>query len=107
MEAADQIFRAALDWLGERYGRSVFYVERDVVYTVQTQLNRVIAQEPDLRLRAYNDFPMIPGARRHLSADLAIVTTGDKVLLAAEFKYEPCHRRLDVLKNKLPVTVWA
>ena len=54
----------------------------------------------------YNDYPMIPGAHRSLSADLALVAT-DQVLLAAEFKYEPCHRRLDLLKNKLPVTVWT
>jgi hypothetical protein len=27
--------------------------------------------------------------------------------LAAEFKYELCHRRSDLLKTKLPVTIWT
>jgi hypothetical protein len=40
-------------------------------------------------------------------AELAIPRSSGEVLVAAEFKYEPCHRRLDLLQNKLPVTVWA
>ena len=38
VEAAEAIFRGAIDWLGEDYGRRVFYVERDIVYTLQTHL---------------------------------------------------------------------
>lgn len=45
---------------------------------------------------------MIPGPRRHLSADLAIRSDEDDVLLAAEFKFEPAHRRLDLLSHKFP-----
>jgi hypothetical protein len=57
--------------------------------------------------RVYNDYPMIAGSRRSLSADLALVSPTDEVLVAAEFKYELCHRLRDLLRTKLPVTVWA
>ena len=82
-------------------------VERDIVYTVQARLVERV-QSKQWPIRVYNDYPMIAGTRRSLSADLALVATPtDQVLLAADFKYEPCHRRLDLLKNKLPVTVWT
>jgi hypothetical protein len=107
VEAAEVIFRGAVDWLGKHYGEHVFYVERDIIFTLQTHMVEQVRSD-QLPLRVYNDFPMIAGLRRSLSADLALVATpGDRVLLAAEFKYEPCHRRLDLLKNKLPVTVWS
>jgi hypothetical protein len=50
---------------------------------------------------------MIPGSRRAQSTDIAVVTPQDQIELALEFKYEPCHRRLDILKQKLPVVVWG
>jgi hypothetical protein len=57
--------------------------------------------------RLFNDYPMIPGPRRSLSADLALLDARREVRLAVEFKYEPCHRRHDVLRDRLPVTAWA
>ena len=103
---AELLFLEALQWLGGTYGERVFYVERDVVYTVQTKLNALLtgARTP---WTVYNDYPMIPGPRRSLSADLAIVDAAGGVAIAVEFKYEPCHRRHDVLKYKLPVVEWA
>lgn len=104
--AAEDLFRDTLAWLGADYGRQVFYVERDLAYTLQSHLVQRVESE-HLPYRIYNDYPMIAGLRRSLSADLAIVSSSNEALVAAEFKYEPCHRRLDLLQNKLPVTVWA
>jgi hypothetical protein len=103
---AESLFTDALDWLGRTYGDRVFFVERDIVYTVQSKLNELISSQAG-KWRVYNDYPMLPGRRRSLSADLALLTPQGEVAVAAEFKYEPCHHRLDVLQNKLPVTVWA
>jgi hypothetical protein len=102
----EQLFLAALVWLGETYGERIFYVERDVVFTLQRRLREAVDELGD-DSRVYNDYPMLPGARRSLSADLVLLAPDGRVSVAAEFKYEPCHNRLDVLKNKLPVTVWA
>src|SRR5688572_18986663 len=106
MELAEVLFRQAIEWLGASYGSHVFYFERDIVYTLQAHLTERVSAE-HLPVRVYNDYPMIAGPRRSLSADLAMVSPTDEVLVAAEFKYEPCHRRLDLLKTKLPLTVWA
>jgi hypothetical protein len=45
VEAAEAIFRAAIDWLGDSYGSRVFYFERDVVYTLQTHLVERVRSE--------------------------------------------------------------
>lgn len=60
-----------------------------------------------LPFRVYNDYPMLPGARRSLSTDLAIVDLDDCVLAAVEFKYEPSHRRTDILPSKFPAVFWG
>ena len=48
-----------------------------------------------------------PVCVERLSADLAIRSGSGEVLLAAEFKYEPAHRRLDLLLHKFPVIGWG
>jgi hypothetical protein len=106
VEVAESLFQAGLEWLADTYSERVFYVERDVVYVMQTKLVDMVLQVETPWL-VYNDYPMIAGPRRSLSADLAIVNSMGDVLVAAEFKYEPCHRRHDVLRNKLPVVAWA
>jgi hypothetical protein len=102
---AEALFREALEWLGANYGSRVFYFERDIVYTLQSQLVIRVDQER-LPFRVYNDYPIFPLQYRSLSADLALVAGSKEVLLTAEFKYEPCHRRQDLLKTKLPLTEW-
>src|SRR5947207_4018472 len=105
---AEQAFTDALRWLRETYSSHVFYLERDVVFVLQTRLRRVIDAHK-MPLAVFNDYPMLPGPRRSFSADLVLRTTtpDETILLAAEFKYEPSHRRADILPGKLPVVVWA
>lgn len=103
---AIDLWQQALAWLHRHYADYRFYVERDVVWTVQIYLQRRI-DEAGLNYRVYNDHPMLPGPRRNLSADLAIVDAVGTVAVAVEFKYEPAHGRSDILKQKLPVVAWS
>lgn len=97
--SSEQEFLCALDELRTRYSEQPFWCERDVVCWLQRRLTLSCSGS----LRVFNDFGMLPGPRRALSADLAIVD-GNEVLLAAEFKYEPAKTRNDIKPNKLPVT---
>jgi hypothetical protein len=103
---AAQIFEDAIRWLRDAYDDRPFFLERDVVYTVQLRLWEQIRAH-SLNWSVFNDYPMIPGPRRHLSADLAIRSDGGDVLLAAEFKFEPAHSRPDLLSHKFPVIGWG
>ena len=47
------------------------------MWTVQKKLNEVIAQE-HLPFRVFNDYPMLPGPKRGLSADI-VIFEGDEV----------------------------
>ncbi len=100
------MFENAIRWLRDTYDDQPYFVERDVVYTVQLHLWERI-RERKLDWSVFNDYPMLPGARRSLSADIAIRTAAGDVLLAAEFKYEPAHHRADLLAHKFPVIGWA
>src|SRR5262249_10889059 len=80
--------------------------ERDVVWTVQTRLLRVIADRT-LPYRVLHNYPMPLGTRR-VSCDLVIRDPSKSVLVAAEFKYEPAHHRAEFqeMRGKLPVVFW-
>lgn len=106
MEKATELFESALKWLRDNYAGLQLFLERDVVWTVQT---RVIEQIRELGLpyKVFNDYPMLPGKRRSLSTDLAILGLDDCVEVAAEFKYEPSHGRSDILASKFPVVFWG
>jgi hypothetical protein len=98
----------AVDWLRENYGRFEFWVERDLVWTLQTHLRTVIT-ERSLPFTVLNDYAMLPGPRRSLSADLVLRDAAGQVLVAAEFKYEPSHLRPEFRcqPGKLPVVFWG
>jgi hypothetical protein len=108
LRVASALFEEALDWLRERYGQYEFWVERDLVWTVQTQL-RTLISERSLPYEVFNDYPMLTGPRRARSADLVIRNAGKDALVAAEFKYEPSHQRPEfvALPGKLPVVFWG
>src|SRR5262245_32078520 len=106
MNEAAQMFEDAIRLLRDTYDDRPYFVERDIVDTVQLHLWKLV-RERGLDWSIFNDYPMLPGPRRSLSADLAIRSGASHVLLAAEFKYEPAHRRSDLLPHKFPVIGWG
>lgn len=99
---AERCFLEALIELQSAYSECTFFVERDVVWTMQLRLRDRL--KPGWRV--FNDYGLLPGPRRALSADLVILNSNDELQLAAEFKYEPCRRRTDIQAKKLPVIGW-
>jgi hypothetical protein len=110
-----------MKWLRERYSDQRFYTERDLVWTVQRRLAGEIAQQ-GLPYRVFNDYPMLPGPQRSLSADIVLASmpvakpklspsgkwgSSGAVALAVEFKYEPSHARDDIWPTKFPVVSWS
>lgn len=105
---APTLFEEAIAWLKEHYDEFEFWVERDLVWTVQTQLRKMIGERL-LPYSVFNDYPLLPGVHRARSADLVIRDANKTVLVAAEFKYEPSHRRAEFVasQGKLPVVFWG
>ena len=101
LSTAESLFEDALDWLRAYYGRYRFFAERDIVWTLQLRLLEMVA-ERQLDLTVWNDYPM-PECTR---ADLVLLSSAGAVEVAAEFKYEPSHRRTDIRRTKLPVAFW-
>ena len=100
------LFESAIDWLRENYEGHRFYAERDIVWTVQTQLNKKI-EELNLPYQVFNDYTIESRVR----VDLAILNSGI-VEVVAEFKYEPSRARStdnggDIIKTKFPVVFWS
>jgi hypothetical protein len=106
--AAWALSEEAVYWLRENYGQFEFWVERDLVWTLQTRLRTMIS-ERGLPFNVLSDYGMLPGARRALSADLVIRNAAGQVLVAAELKYEPSHLRPEFhgQPGKLPVVFWG
>lgn len=105
---ASWLVETAIDRLRENYWRVPFYVERDIVWTVQRELQALcIEHAPELRV--HNDFPILPGNRRALCVDLALVDENHTIHAAIEFKYEPSHLRggVDIWPTKFPVVFWS
>lgn len=102
------LFEDSIAWLQQHYGDLEFWVERDIVWTLQTHLRQMVVNH-GLSWTVFNDYPMLPGSRRSLSVDLAIRDADGEVLVAAEFKYEPSHDRVEfrALPGKLPVVFWG
>ncbi len=105
MEAA-VVFESAIEWLRDNYSSFGFVAERDIVWTLQKHLKEAL-RENGLSHEVFNDYPMLPGKRRSLSADLVVSDASGVVEVAAEFKFEPSHRRRDILPGKLPVVFWG
>lgn len=102
MQAAE-LFENAISWLRENYRDCKFFAERDIVWTVQTHIIKLIEQQ-ELAYRMFHNFPILPGK----TADLGILRQDNHIEVAAEFKYEPSHSRKssDILPTKLPVVFW-
>lgn len=106
MHNPESLLAEALKWLDESYDRFTFYVERDIVWTIQGKLVNMI-KEAHHPYKVYNNYPILRGKRRSISTDLAIIGPDQKVLLAVEFKYEPSHERTDILGDNFPVVSWG
>ena len=107
-ESAAQLFEEAIEWLRASYWSRPFFVERDIVCTVQLWLLDQIRAK-SIPLTVHNDHPIgdfIASARRR-TADLALLDPTGRISLVAEFKYEPSHKRSDILRSKLPVVFWG
>lgn len=105
VEGASELFESAIAWLRENYACFRFFVERDIVWTVQTRIIGLI-EEQDLPYRIFNEHPILSGKRRRL-CDLAILNHTESVEVAVEFKYEPSHKRSDIRPTKFPVVFWG
>ncbi len=103
---AGSVWSEAIAWLEAHYEDFTFFAERDVVWTVQCFLTERL-RDCGMPYRVFNDHPILPGPRRSISCDLAIVGQDGTVELAAELKYEPSHSRADILAGKLPVVFWG
>ena len=106
MLSAEELVLDSISWLEKNYLDYKFFVERDIVWTVQTYLLEKIEKE-SLPFEVINDYPMLPGKRRSLSADLVILNNMSEVEVAVEFKYEPSHERSEYPKGKFPVVFWG
>jgi hypothetical protein len=103
---AEGLFGDALVWLGKTYSEHRFFLERDLVWTLQRHIIRAI-EEHSLPYRVYGDYPMPSGLHRSQSADVAILDDSNTVLLAAEFTYEPDHKRVDYPVGRFPLCPWG
>ena len=103
---ANRLFRDIMNSFLQSYSDNTFYVKRDLVWTVQTMLIHKIRNK-GLDFQVFNDFGILPGNRRKLSTDIAILDKSGKVEVAIEFTYEPDHKRIDIPKNKFPVVFWG
>jgi len=95
MQKTNALLEESFDWLKQNYSRFRFFVERDLVWTVQMHLLDSI-QERGLPYKVFNDYPMLSGKHRARSSDLAILNSLDEVEVAAEFKYEPSHKGVTI-----------
>ncbi len=106
---AEDLFNNSLKWLRKNYKKQPFFTERDIVWTLQKYLRKKI-EHKKLSYKVYNDWPIEKSSgRRSKCVDLAIVE-GKEIIVVAEFKYEPDHKRKeDFSENKLrnSVVSWS
>lgn len=104
VDDAAAIFEDAVAWLREHYEE--YWKERDLVCSVQRHLKRLLADRK-VPYQVLHEYPMLLGYKKVL-CDLVIRDSSKTVLVAAEFKYEPAHRRPEFLAmpGKIPVVFW-
>jgi hypothetical protein len=59
MHDARALFDDAIGWLREHYDDFEFWVERDLVWTIQSRLRKII-RERGRPYAVFNDYPMSP-----------------------------------------------
>lgn len=108
---ATELFKSALHYLEKNYFKYTFFTERDLVWTIQNHINKLIS-EKELPLVVVSEYVLTKGQR----VDLVIMNKTSERLyrwepveLAIELKYEPDKERrgIDIPKGKFPVTEWV
>jgi hypothetical protein len=104
------IVEDSFQWLKANYDKYQFFTERDIVWTLQQQIKKMIDSN-GLPYSIHSDYPLLQGQnnRRHLCVDLAVIF--NEKIIAVEFKYEPNRARIqnfsDILPSKIPVVDWG
>ena len=106
MQQANSIAQQAIDWLREAYDQYVFYVRRDVAWTLQMHLAKLVRQAA-VDLRVFNDYPVLQSKPRPYYADLVLVESDGSIDVALEVSYEPAHGRPDIPESRFPMVFWG
>jgi len=107
------LFAEVIEEIRRNYPIYRFVMERDIVWEVQKLLAGKIKQQ-GLPYNVFNDYPIEKGRNRSLSVDLAVISKDitchrdiadgkAEAELVVEFKFEPSHKREDIISHKLPV----
>jgi hypothetical protein len=105
MELSVELFEGVLEWLHKNYYTFTFYTARDIVWIMQTSMAKIIKKK-NLPFRVFHDYGPLQTNRRKNYIDLVILGSDDSVHVAAEFRYEPSHKRTDILSEKFPIVSW-
>jgi hypothetical protein len=105
MELSVELFEGVLEWLHKNYHTFTFYTARDIVWIMQTSMTKIIKKK-NLPFRVFHDYGPLQTNRRKNYIDLVVLDTNDTVLIAAEFRFEPSHKRTDIASEKFPVISW-
>ncbi len=104
MDEPTALFENTICWLRLNYACFTFFTERDIVWTIQKHIIATIeVQGSPYRIRHNYRVTRLPRAE----ADLVILDAAGGMVVAAEFKYEPSHRRAEFPASKLPVAFWS
>lgn len=127
MMTAEELFNSAVKWLKENYRNHTFYLERDIVWTLQNKLLDIIKANK-LPFDVFNDITIYrwtdnSNKKRKIAPDLIIICK-DKVQrtqrnlikglelpaeLVLELKYQPSYKRkeIDIPRTKFPAVFWS
>jgi len=93
-EQAVELFERSLDRLRDKYSELVLRNESDLVTALWLFLRReVAALDPALRVDYERTIKCSLGT---LKCDIVILSPAYKNLVGAEFKFEPCRKRIDI-----------
>jgi len=98
---ADKVFKIALRYLRKNYINFCFFVERDLVWIIQLCLIKII-QKFQFPYKVFYNYSF----EKNEFVDLVILNENGFVEVAAEFKYEPSHKRKDIPESRFPVCSW-
>jgi len=98
-----QLFENALTYLKDNYKSYHFFVERDIVWTLQLYMIKEVETQ-QLPFKIYDNHKFVKGKQ----ADLVILNKDQSIDTLVEMKYEPDHMRanVDIFAGKFPRVYW-